>query len=864
MYIVVVESPSKAKTISAYLGRNYKVIASYGHVRSLPSKTGSVKPENNFEMIYEDLDQAKKLLDSFKNVSKGNATKSKVKIEKLFLATDPDREGEAIAWHVAELLKDHKLINNSVDIKRVVFNSITKNSINDAFKSPREIDINLVEAQKSRQCLDYLVGFSLSPLLWRKLPCMRSAGRVQSVALRLICERDVEIESFISQEYWDITGKFLIGDVKEKNTDNIDIENNTDIDAKIEDINSVNAKLIEYNFEKCEKFSITNSVQANEYTQHLRSLRYFFLELVTKDVLRKPVAPFITSTLQQEAFNKLGFSAKFTMSIAQKLYEGIKIGDETLGLITYMRTDGTYIDDYAISEIRDFIRDKYGNEYLPKDKIEYKNKVKNAQEAHEAIRPTMVSITPEDAKGYLEESYLKLYTLIWRRTVACQMKNAIFKQTTVKIADKTKGYIFKITGSVISFLGFYAAYLYEIDNDNAVLPFKISDIIIGNEVKLYDVLEQQHFTIPPPRFNEAKLIGMMEELGIGRPSTYATIISILQDRKYVFFNQKKFVPDARGRLLIAFLIRFFGEYFAYNFTANLEEELDMVARGEFVREKLLSRFWKNFNEHITSVSQISISDILIDLENKIVTKLFADDKHPTCIKCDSKLKIGISKFGIFLGCTSYPECNYLQNFTNINEDGDLQTEGMSEYPKEFNICVPNSDAKVTLNKGPYGLYLVSGEKKFAIPAVIKSGELSDEIVSKIISLPCIIGKFEEYDIKVALGRFGFYISCNDINYSLRPKLFFDLNFDDSDAVQVLFLDLKKKKELRVNVSSYSSTKSHVKLKKSDTKKKIAKSNNTKSTKENKQIKKKSEDVNKSDENIIKSRKSQSRKIKKTQ
>ncbi|GAT78267.1 DNA topoisomerase I, partial [Ehrlichia ruminantium] len=523
MSLIIVESPSKAKTIGKYLGSKYKVVASFGHIRDFPAKSGSVDPDKDFAMTYEIIAKSEKYVSKLVQVANKET-------KEIYLATDPDREGEAIAWHIVEVLKEKNAINNNIVINRMVFNEITKNAILASVKNPRNINMDLVYAQQARRALDYLVGFTLSPLLWRKLPGSKSAGRVQSVALRLICDRESEIEKFITQEYWDIEAKLQ----------NVEGE-------------EFSAYLKCYSGNKLEKFDIKNEEDANRLSAEIRQRSYSVSSVEKKHTKRNPYPPFITSSLQQEASTKLGFSAKSTMLIAQKLYEGVDIGGEIIGLITYMRTDGVYISDEAVEHIRSVISSMFGKEYLPESPRKYVKKIKNAQEAHEAIRPTNITITPDSLVSYLTQEQLKLYDLIWKRTVASQMNSAVLDQVIVELSSLDGIVILRAVGSSLSFDGFYKVYGHDDDSKNSMLPL----LNENDHCPLNDVIPNQHFTSPPARYSEASLVKKMEEIGIGRPSTYASIISVLQDRQYVVLNQKRFFPTERGRVVNIFLVNFF-------------------------------------------------------------------------------------------------------------------------------------------------------------------------------------------------------------------------------------------------------------------------------------------------------------------
>ena len=623
MRLVIVESPAKAKTIGKYLGSGYKVLASYGHIRDLLSRNGSVKPEENFSMVWEISDRGKKCVKDISQQLKS--------CDELLLATDPDREGEAISWHIKEVLNDkHSL---TVPFKRIVFHEITKNAILKAIEAPRDIDGRLVDSYLARRALDYLVGFTLSPILWRKLPGSKSAGRVQSVALRIVVEREAEIEAFQAEEFWTIEAKF-------ENKEN-----------KI-----FKAKLSTFEGKKLEKFSIKNAEQAETIRDNLLEQKYFVSSLSKKTVKRNPAPAFITSTLQQEASRKLGFSAKKTMQIAQRLYEGVSIGKETRALITYMRTDSVNLSNEAIGTIRNVISEKYGSEFIPEKPRFYQTKVKNAQEAHEAIRPIDANIIPESIAGKIDNDLLKLYTLIWKRAVASQMSSAEFDQVQVDISSTTNaGNVFRATGNTLRFAGFLKVYSEGKDDTNnqekdedeeGYLPTLAKD----ESTKLDNLDSLQHFTTPPPRFSEASLVKKLEELGIGRPSTYATILQVLQDRGYVKLEKKFFVPEIRGRLVTSFLTNFFMKYLEYGFTADMEQFLDDVSNGKKSKLEVLNDFWDGFHNNVEQTKNITVSEVIDRLNESMKNILFKTNENGeidrTCPECkDGELSLKIGRVG---------------------------------------------------------------------------------------------------------------------------------------------------------------------------------------------------------------------------
>ena len=754
MNVVVVESPSKAKTINKYLGSDYIVLASFGHVRDLPSKDGSVRPDEDFAMTYMVDDDAKKHLAPI-----AKAVKT---ADILILATDPDREGEAISWHVLEALKESKAITKKTQVQRVTFHEITKKSIVEAFKHPREIDMDMVNAQQARRALDYLVGFTLSPVLWRKLPGSKSAGRVQSVALRLICERDEEIEQFISREYWDI--KAILSPEKGF---------------------PLTARLIEYKHEKMEKFSITNEAQASKIAEDLRGKNYAVASLEEKQVRRHPAPPFTTSTLQQEAARKCGFGAKKTMQVAQKLYEE--------GLITYMRTDGVTVSADAISDARAHILKGYGKEYVPSAPRIYKTKSKNAQEAHEAIRPTDLSKTP--SKNGLEGEQARLYDLIWKRMVASQMESAIFDQLIVDIAASDSQAVLRTSGSVVRFDGFLTLYQEgkddEADEENAKLPvLKKGEKLTAEEIK-----PEQHFTEPPPRFSEASLVKKLEELGIGRPSTYASIISVLQDRNYVKLDKKRFIAEALGRLVNAFLVSFFKKYVEYDFTADLETKLDEVSAGERDWKQVLREFWTDFIAKIGESKELSITQVLEALDTLLANYAFGTEKSekdprvcPACGKGRLGLKIG--KFGPYIACSAYPECSHKAQLGDSAAEPQLDDDGNEfKLPKTLGND-PVSGELVTLRKGPYGIYAQLGEgktpKRASLLKSMRPETMTLEVALTLLALPRTIGLHPDTGKEIVAnnGKFGAYL-LHDGKFTTLPPSEDLLTIGINRAVEVM-------------------------------------------------------------------------------
>ncbi|XLM33619.1 MAG: type I DNA topoisomerase [Rickettsia africae] len=760
MKLVIVESPAKAKTINKYLGDEFKVIASFGHIRDLPSKKGSVLPDENFAMKYDISDKAGKYVDAI--------VKDAKKADAVYLATDPDREGESISWHVAEVIKEKNQVKSDDFFKRIAFNEITKKAIIHAVENPRKLDTNLVNAQQARRALDYLVGFTLSPLLWRKLPGCKSAGRVQSVALRLICEREDEIERFKSEEYWDIS-------LKMQNSNN----------------ELFTAKLTHVNDQKLEKFSIINEKNAKDLTKKLKSQKFHVDKIEKKQQKRQPQPPFITSSLQQEAARKLGFSAKKTMQIAQKLYEGVDIGKETIGLITYMRTDGVTLSNDAIADIRKLIDKSYGDKYLPTSPRIYKSKVKNAQEAHEAIRPTNITYTPDSLKEKLDKDYYKLYELIWKRTIACQMENVIMDLVVANLASENKEYLAKANGSTIAFDGFYKVYRESIDDEaeeeNKMLP----PLKEQEPLKTKEVIPNQHFTEPPPRYSEASLVKKLEELGIGRPSTYASILSVLQDRKYVALEKKRFIPEELGRLVTVFLVGFFKKYVEYDFTAGLENELDAIAAGKLEWKAALNNFWSGFNHNIESVNEQKITEIIRYVQKALDYHLFGENKEskicPSCNTGELSLKLG--KFGAFLACSNYPECTFRKSIVSGNDNNENEGEPAT-MPNENKVLGTDKDGvEIYLKKGPYGPYIQLGKqegkvkpKRSPVPASLNQNDITLDIALKLLSLPLKIGihKDSDEEIMIGYGKFGPYIKYMDQFISVQKKYdFLNLSLDDA-------------------------------------------------------------------------------------
>ncbi len=734
--VVIVESPAKAKTINKYLGRGYDVLASYGHVRDLPPKDGSVRPDEDFAMSWDvDAKSAKRLKDIAQAV-KG--------ADRLILATDPDREGEAISWHVLEVLHKRGLLKGK-DVKRVVFNAITKSSVLDAMDHPRDIDDALVEAYLARRALDYLVGFTLSPVLWRKLPGARSAGRVQSVALRIVCDREAEIEAFTAQEYWSILAHLTTPD-----------------GAAIE------ARLTGVDGDKLDRLGIGNEADAKRLTARLDAAAFSVADVEKKPVKRNPPPPFTTSTLQQEASRKLGFSSARTMQTAQKLYEGVTIGGETQGLITYMRTDGVQMAQEAISATRDLIASRHGDRYLPTAPRVYKTKAKNAQEAHEAIRPTDMARTPDTISDALDPDQARLYELIWKRAVASQMASAELERTTIAIdaRDGSGMLALRATGTVVRFDGFLSLYQEGTDDDGddesgKRLPAVASGAALGRE----RVEASQHFTEPPPRYTEASLIKRLEELGIGRPSTYTSTLQTLVDRDYVRLDGKKLVPEDKGRLVTAFLMSFFARYVAFDFTADLEEKLDRISAGDIGWRDVLREFWTGFIAAVDDTKELRVSDVLEALNEELGAHIFPDTGQGdprACPACaDGRLSLKVSKFGAFIGCSNYPDCRFTRQLGKPGE-GDGQA---AQGPRVLGTD-PETSLEVSLRDGRFGPYIQLGEavdgekpKRSSIPKGTDPDTVDLDLALKLLSLPREVGMHPETGkpITAGLGRYGPFV-----------------------------------------------------------------------------------------------------------
>jgi DNA topoisomerase-1 len=735
MNVVVVESPAKAKTINRYLGPGYTVLASYGHVRDLPSKDGSVRPDEDFAMSWEVDSQSAKRLAEIAKALQG--------AERLILATDPDREGEAISWHVLEDLVRRKAVKGAA-VERVVFNAITKSAVLAAMRTPRAIDMELVEAYLARRALDYLVGFTLSPVLWRKLPGSRSAGRVQSVALRLIVDRELEIEAFKTQEYWTVEADVSAGG------------------------DPFLARLVKHRGRRLEKFDLPSEASAAEARAAVESGVFTITSVEKKPGRRNPPPPFTTSTLQQEAARKLGFSAQRTMQAAQRLYEGVDIDGETVGLITYMRTDGVQSAPEALAEARTVIAGLYGPDYVPETARQYKTKAKNAQEAHEAIRPTSLERNPGRLR--LDSDLGRLYELIWKRMIASQMESARIERTTIDIesADGQTG--LRATGQVVLFPGYIAVYEEgrddELEEDGGRLPV----VHQGASASVIEARADQHFTEPPPRYSEASLVKKMEELGIGRPSTYASILAVLRDRNYVRMEKARFVPEDSGRLVTAFLERFFSRYVEFDFTADLETKLDLVSAGELDWKTLLRDFWTGFEALVSEIGGLRTTEVLEALNQALAPHIFPDKGDGAdpraCPSCGSgRLSLKTGKFGAFIGCSNYPECRFTRPIAAASaEDG--QESGDRQLGVE-----PATGNAIWLKLGRFGPYVeeqAQPPKRAGLPKDWPPATMDLDKALRLLRLPRDIGPHPEDGemIRAGIGRFGPYVQHNAVYANL--------------------------------------------------------------------------------------------------
>ncbi len=735
--VVVVESPAKAKTINKYLGSDFKVLASYGHIRDLPSKDGSVKPDDDFAMVWEVDPKAqgriKEIADAMKTATR------------LILATDPDREGEAISWHILEALKQRRALGKA-EVQRVVFNAITKNAVLDGMAHPRDINAELVDAYLARRALDYLVGFNLSPVLWRKLPGARSAGRVQSVALRLICDRELEIEAFISHEYWTIDADFAA-----KN-------------------GNLTAHLTHLDGKKLDKLAIKTEADAKRAQAIIEGGKFAVSEVEKKPVRRHPAPPFITSTLQQEASRKLGFAAARTMKIAQGLYEGVTLGGETTGLITYMRTDGVTMAGEAVGECRSVIGKLHGDRYVPKVPRAYSSKAKNAQEAHEAIRPTSFARTPDQMRRYLDDEQSKLYELIWKRALASQMESAEQERTTIDVASADGKAVLRATGTVTLFDGFLALYQEGRDDESDSEDGNLPALSKGDVLNPTKVKPEQHFTEPPPRYSEASLVKKLEELGIGRPSTYASILSVLRDRAYVRMDRNRFIPEDKGRIVTAFLTSFFRRYVEYDFTAELEENLDKVSAGELPWKKLLRDFWGSFHTATEDTKSLKFAQVIDALDEILAPHIFPKLPGGTdprvCPTCgNGRLNLKLGRFGAFVGCSNYPECGFTRQIGP--GDGNAGPE-----PRELGKD-PASGESVHLKSGRFGPYVQRGEgdkpQRASIPKGFSPEAIDLAMALKLLALPREVGLHPESGkpIVAGYGRFGPYVAHDGTYASLE-------------------------------------------------------------------------------------------------
>ena len=751
--VVVVESPAKAKTINKYLGDGYIVLASFGHVRDLPPKDGSVRPDENFAMSWQSDERGSKQIAAIIKALRGADT--------LYLATDPDREGEAISWHVRSMLEEKKALKG-IEVQRVTFNEITKSAVRHAMAHPRDLDFPLIEAYLARRALDYLVGFTLSPVLWRKLPGSRSAGRVQSVALRLICEREAEIEVFQPREYWTVT-------------------------AALSTVSGApfTARLTHLDGKKLDQFDLNNAVLAEAARKAVETATLSVHAIERRKTRRNPQPPFTTSTLQQEASRKLGMGAQATMRTAQQLYEGIDLGGETVGLITYMRTDGVQMAAEAINAIRQHISKDIGADYLPEQPRHYASKAKNAQEAHEAVRPTNVSLSPATVAPHLTSDQRHLYELIWKRAVASQMASATLDQVAVDIADPAAKTILRANGSVITFDGFLRLYTESYDDNDKAADDESRMLPAMQErdkTALSNADAEQHFTQPPPRFSEASLVKKMEEIGIGRPSTYASILTVLRDRNYVMLENKRFVPEARGRLVTAFLVSFFERYVDPQFTASLEELLDDISDGRAEWKEVLSSFWASFSKAVEDTRELTITDVLNALDADLGPFFFpprtdgSDPRH--CTSCGTgRLGLKLGRYGAFIGCSNYPECQFTRRLSaesaEEGEGGAALKDGMKILGQH-----PVTGEDITVRQGPWGLYVQQGEpdpadkkakpRRASLPKNTDGDKITLDQAVGLLSLPRLIGPHPETGepIEAGLGRFGPYVKMGKVFGSL--------------------------------------------------------------------------------------------------
>jgi DNA topoisomerase-1 len=749
--LLIVESPSKAKTLKKYLGRNYEVLASYGHVRDLEAKEGAVDPQQDFHMRYALVERNKKYVDAI--------AKAAEQADQILLATDPDREGEAIAWHLSEIIRSRKNLR-SRPLKRVVFYEITESAVKEGVNNPRDISMPLVNAQQARRALDHLVGFNLSPLLWRKIGPSLSAGRVQSPALRLIVERELEVEAFTSQEYWTVH----LDTRKEKDP--------------------FRARLTTLHGKKVEQFDIKDAAQQEKLVAALTRAAdgvATVAKVERKPKSRSPAPPFITSTLQQEAVRKLGMSASGAMRTAQQLYEGVDIDGGTVGLITYMRTDSTNLAGEAVSEIRSYVTKNFAEGYLPKGPIVYTSKSKNAQEAHEAIRPTSIFRTPEQVRAHLTPDQARLYEMIWKRTLACQMANARYDTTGIDLRVGKDETLFRATGQTLVFPGFMAVYLEGADDAAEEGEEKLPALDEGEQVPVDRIFGEQHFTLPPPRYTEASLVKKLEEYGIGRPSTYANILSTLQDRGYAVLDKKRFMPTDLGRVVNGFLTAHFGKYVDYAFTAEMEEELDQISNGELDWIKVLREFWEPFTQTLSEKGEagrgvpLPAADPPVSTWKEFAARVMSlewqDAGHPaeSCTKCGNTILLQNSRRGLFVGCSGYPKCDYTRPWDSLPIEG-------------VNLGVdPDTGMEVLLLKGPFGYYVQLGPTtegtkprrgkwpaEWPVPRETSAETLEQAL--RLLSLPRMLGLHPQTNkpVEASIGRFGPYVK-HDGQFKSIPK-----------------------------------------------------------------------------------------------
>ncbi|TYI22835.1 hypothetical protein ES332_A06G128700v1 [Gossypium tomentosum] len=748
--VMVVESVTKAKVIQGYLGDMFEVLPSYGHVRDLAARSGSVRPDDDFSMVWEVPSAAWTHLKSIKVALSG--------AENLVLASDPDREGEAIAWHIIEMLQQQDALGENVTVARVVFHEITEASIKSALQMPREIDVNLVHAYLARRALDYLIGFNISPLLWRKLPGCQSAGRVQSAALSLICDRETEIDEFKPLEYWSIEVRF-------------------------EEPNSFPAHLTHFNSKKLGQFSISSDTEAKDVQQKINIENFKVINSKRNTMRRNPPAPYITSTLQQDAANKLNFPATYTMKLAQKLYEGIQLSDgKATGLITYSRTDGLHISDEAVKDIRSLVMERYGSRFTPENACKYYKKVKNAQEAHEAIRPTNIRRLPSMLVGALDEDSLKLYTLIWSRTMACQMEPSILEQIQLETGNCDESIIFRSSCSRVEFLGYQSAYQ---DVESGTIRFKdneashnaeafgiLSSLKKGDQLCIGEVEIKQHHTQAPPRYSEGSLVKKLEELGIGRPSTYASTLKVLQDRNYVTVKSRVLYPEFRGRMVSAFLSHHFSEVTDYSFTADMETELDNVSVGLTEWKGLLRDYWTRFSSYCSRAESVHIHQVEKMLEKTFRDFLFASlpNKSRTCPSCmEGTLIFKVSRFGAgyFIGCNQHPKCKYIAKtlYGDEEEEESPQKSNTVEEPKLLGLN-PGSNEKVLLKNGPYGYYVQLGEdrtgylpKRSSVSHIKNVDTITLEDALELLRYPVTLGEHPKdgHPVILKLAKIGFSV-----------------------------------------------------------------------------------------------------------